>query len=222
MKLSSMGCCRSLIIYGRFPFDQIFRFDIPVFHATILWCDQWNCIFRFVGLTRPRSSGSKFRAKIRHQANVSFTFVYLLWGCNCWTTLKLKLGESDNRTFIVRILKESTTTLRVRYLFTFLTSSRVTFEWRASCSLERGTPKSLEWNCGKCLFHSLPLQIFPEFLVKWKRPTNQLYITITEKRSFRFQSREVTTTLLNSDKLKEIYFRCAQSSFACPRDLLVL
>ena len=44
---------------GRFPFDQIFRFEIPG-----IPCDEWNSIFRFVGLTNPRSPGSKFRAKI--------------------------------------------------------------------------------------------------------------------------------------------------------------
>ena len=68
---------------GRFPFDQIFRFEIPG-----ILCDEWNSIFQFVGLTNPRSSGSKFCAKIRDQTEGSFTFVYLLWGCP--TTLKLK------------------------------------------------------------------------------------------------------------------------------------
>ena len=68
---------------GRFPFDQIFRFEIP---GVLL--DEWNSIFRFVELTNPRSSGSscKFRAKIRAQAEGSLTFVYF-WGCS--TTLKL-------------------------------------------------------------------------------------------------------------------------------------
>ena len=38
--------------HGRFPFDQIFRFEIPG-----IPCDKWNSIFRFVvGLTNPRSS----------------------------------------------------------------------------------------------------------------------------------------------------------------------
>ena len=68
---------------GRFPFDQIFLFEIPG-----ILCDEWNNIFQFVGLTNPRSSGSKFRAKIRNQTEGSFTFVYLLWGCSA--TLKLK------------------------------------------------------------------------------------------------------------------------------------
>ena len=62
---------------------SIFRFEIPG-----ILCDEWNSIFRLVGLTNPRSSGSKFRAKIRAQTEGSFTFVYLLWGCS--TTLKLK------------------------------------------------------------------------------------------------------------------------------------
>ena len=43
-------------------FDQISRFEISG-----IPCDEWNSIFRFVGLTRPRSSGFKFRAKIRNQ-----------------------------------------------------------------------------------------------------------------------------------------------------------
>ena len=60
-------------LLGRFLFDQIFRFEI----SGIL-CDEWNSIFRFVGLTNPRSSGSKFRAKIRDQMEGTFAFVYLL------------------------------------------------------------------------------------------------------------------------------------------------
>ena len=36
---------------GRFPFDQIFRFEIPG-----IPCDKWNSMFWFVGLTNPRSS----------------------------------------------------------------------------------------------------------------------------------------------------------------------
>ena len=69
---------------GRFPFDQIFRFEIPG-----IPCDEWNSIFRFVGLTNPRSSGSKFRTKLRHQTEDYFTFVHLLWA-GYSTTLKLK------------------------------------------------------------------------------------------------------------------------------------
>ena len=34
----------------------------------------------------------------------------------------------------------------------------------------RGTPKILEWNSGKWLFHSYPNPEFPEFLVEWKAP----------------------------------------------------
>ena len=30
--------------------------------------------------------------------------------------------------------------------------------------------KISEWNFGRCLFHSLPLPEFPEFLVEWKAP----------------------------------------------------
>ena len=46
-------------LLGRFPFDQIFRFEIP----GIPW-DEWNSIFRLVGLTNPKSC-TKFRAKRR-------------------------------------------------------------------------------------------------------------------------------------------------------------
>ena len=67
----------------RFPFDQIFWFEIPGFP-----CDEWNSIFLCVGLTNPRSAGSKFRAKIQAQTEDSFTFAFLLWSCS--TTLKLK------------------------------------------------------------------------------------------------------------------------------------
>ena len=56
--------------YGRFPFDQIFRFEILG-----IPCDKRNSIFRFIGLTNPMSSGSKFHAKIRDQTEDSFTFV---------------------------------------------------------------------------------------------------------------------------------------------------
>ena len=50
------------------------RFEIPG-----IPCDELNSILLFVGLTRPRSSGSKFGAKMRNQTQDSFTFVYLLW-----------------------------------------------------------------------------------------------------------------------------------------------
>ena len=82
-----------MFLLGRFPFDQIFRFEIPG-----ILCDEWNSIFRFVGLTNPRSSGSKFRAKIRDQTEGSFTFAYLLWGC--WTTLKTLKNLKGVRDYI--------------------------------------------------------------------------------------------------------------------------
>ena len=75
------------------------------------------------------------------------------------------LGEGDNITFIVKIEKEpATTILRIRYLFIFLTSSIVTFEWRASCSLSSHVfshytlkvveAYPLQWRCSK-IFQSL-------------------------------------------------------------------
>ena len=61
MKCLSIRLSIYVRFIGRFPFDQIFRFEIPG-----ILCYEWNSIFRFVGLTNPRSSGSKFRAKIRY------------------------------------------------------------------------------------------------------------------------------------------------------------
>ena len=43
---------------GRFPFDQIFQFEIPGIPY-----GEWNSIFRLIGLTHLRSSGSKFRVR---------------------------------------------------------------------------------------------------------------------------------------------------------------
>ena len=36
--------------------DEIFRFEIPG-----IPCDEWNSIFRFLGLTRPRSMAIRFQ-----------------------------------------------------------------------------------------------------------------------------------------------------------------
>ena len=74
--------------------------------------------------------GSKFGAKIQNQTEDYFTFVFLLSGCSiddAEVKINDVLGEGDNITFIVRI-NESATTFTVRYLFIFLTSSRVDFE----------------------------------------------------------------------------------------------
>ena len=70
----------TIILRGAFHSTKYSGFEILG-----ISCDEWNSIFRFVGLTRPRS---KFRAKIRDQSGDSFTFVYLLWGCS--VTLKLQ------------------------------------------------------------------------------------------------------------------------------------
>ena len=62
--------------------------------------------FRLVGLTRSRP--------------------FLTCFCLDDSQVEIKdvLGKDDNVTFIVGLQKESATTLRVRYLFIFLTSSR--------------------------------------------------------------------------------------------------
>ena len=58
-------------------FDLKFR----VFHVTNVTVFSW-----FVGLTGPRSSGSRFRAKTRIKSNWGFfaflTAFHLLWGCS--------------------------------------------------------------------------------------------------------------------------------------------
>ena len=63
------------------------RLNILVWNSgySMRWMEKY---FPCVGLTNTRSSGSKFRAKIRDQTVDSFTFAFLLWGCS--TTLKLK------------------------------------------------------------------------------------------------------------------------------------
>ena len=53
----------------RFPFDQIFRFEIPS-----IFCDEWKRVFQLVGIIRPRPSVFKFRTKIRNQTEVSLPF----------------------------------------------------------------------------------------------------------------------------------------------------
>ena len=84
---------------GRFPFDQIFRFEIPG-----IPCDEWNSIFRFVGLPNPRSSGSKFRAKMQDQTDGSYLCLLAL-GLLDDSEVEINdvLGEGYNITFIVRI-----------------------------------------------------------------------------------------------------------------------
>ena len=101
------------VFYGRFPFDQIFWSEIAG-----IPCDEWNSIFRFLGLTSQWSSSSKFRAKIRNRTEDSFTYVYLLSGYSIddaeveinhkvlilsYLILSYVLGEGDIITFIVRI-----------------------------------------------------------------------------------------------------------------------
>ena len=64
-------------------------------------------MFRFVGLTHPRSSGSKFHAKIRNQTEDSLTFVYSILALGLLDDAEVEINdvlqEGDNTTFIVRI-----------------------------------------------------------------------------------------------------------------------
>ena len=82
---------------GAFPFDQIFRFEIPG-----IPCDEWNSIFRFVGLTRPRSSGSEFARKTKSSRGLFYVCLLAL-GLLDDSEVEINnvLGEGDNITFIV-------------------------------------------------------------------------------------------------------------------------
>ena len=62
---------------GRFPFDKIFRFEIPG-----IPCDEWNSIFRFLGLT---SFARKYEIKRRTLLPLFTCFLVARS-----TTLKLK------------------------------------------------------------------------------------------------------------------------------------
>ena len=119
LALCYVSCVRSVIDYaapvffnglpqylkgalGRFPFDQIFRFEILG-----IPCDEWNSIFRCVGLTKWQSQVIRFQVS-RENTRSNAGLFYL-----CLLTLGLLddseveindvLGEGDNITFIVRI-----------------------------------------------------------------------------------------------------------------------
>ena len=88
-------------LIGRFPFDKIFRFEIPG-----IPCDEWNSIFRFLGLTRSRSMIIKFQVSRENTKSNGGLFVYLLSGCSiddAEVKINHVLGEGDIITFIVRI-----------------------------------------------------------------------------------------------------------------------
>ena len=82
---------------GRFPFDQIFQFEIPG-----IPCDEWNSIFRFVGLTRPRFQVSRENTKSNGRL---FYLCLLALGLLDDSEVKINdgLDEGHRITFIVRI-----------------------------------------------------------------------------------------------------------------------
>ena len=87
---------------GRFPFDKIFRFEIPG-----IPCDEWNSIFRFLGLTRSRSMVIKFQVSRENtKSNGGLFYLCLLAGCSiddAEVKINRVLGEGDIIAFIVRI-----------------------------------------------------------------------------------------------------------------------
>ena len=77
----------SLVNYGRFPFDQIFRFEIPG-----IPCDEWNSIFRFLGLNSSQLNGhqvSSLAGKYKIQRRTLLP-LFTCFQVARSTTLKLK------------------------------------------------------------------------------------------------------------------------------------
>ena len=96
-------------------------------HFQVRWINPSQVIWFQVSRENTKSNGGLFYLCL------------LALGCSIDCTeveINDVLGVDDNITFIIIIYKESATILRVWYLFIFLTSSRVAFEWRASCSLK--------------------------------------------------------------------------------------
>ena len=84
---------------GAFHSTKYSGLKFRVFYATN------GTVFRFVGLTNPRSSGSKFRTKIRDANGGLFYLCLLALGLFDDSEVEINdvLGEGDNITFIVRI-----------------------------------------------------------------------------------------------------------------------
>ena len=85
---------------GRFPFDQIFRFEIPG-----IPCDEWNSIFRFRWTNQ--SQVTRFQVSRENMISNGGLFYLCLLDLGLLNDSEVEindvLGEGDNITFIVRI-----------------------------------------------------------------------------------------------------------------------
>ena len=117
---------------GRFPFDQKFRNEILG-----IPCDEWNNIFRLVGPSRPRPLRFAQGKQIMAECLPLLLDLELLDDSEVETSDVL--AEDDITLFtLFSVASCYMSRNRVRdyfkgtiYLFIFLTSSRVTLEWRA-------------------------------------------------------------------------------------------
>ena len=86
---------------GRFPFDQIFRFEIPG-----IQCDEWNSIFRFVGLTNGHQSQViRFQVSRENTSSNGGLFYLCLLALGLLDDSEVEindvLGEGDSISFIL-------------------------------------------------------------------------------------------------------------------------
>ena len=106
---------------GRFPFDQIFRFEIPG-----IPCDGWNSNFPVRPINQFQAIGFQVSRENTRSNGGLFYLCLLALGLLNDSEVKINdvLGEGDNIPFIVRFKRIPR--LHLRYLFIFLMSSRVT------------------------------------------------------------------------------------------------
>ena len=86
--------------YGRFPFDQIFRFEIPV-----IPCDEWNSNFPVRSINHSQAIGFQVsRESTRSNGGLFYLCLLALELLND-SEVKINdvLGEGDNIPFIVTI-----------------------------------------------------------------------------------------------------------------------
>ena len=85
---------------GRFPFDQIFRFEIPG-----IPCDEWNSNFPVRPINQSQAIGFQVSRESTRSNGGLFHLCLLALGLLNDSEVKINdvLGEGDNIPFIVRI-----------------------------------------------------------------------------------------------------------------------
>ena len=85
---------------GRFPFDQIFRFEIPG-----IPCDEWNSNFPVRSINHSQAIGLQVSRENARSNGGLFYLCLLALGLLNDVEVKINdvLGEGDNIPFIVRI-----------------------------------------------------------------------------------------------------------------------